>query len=156
MGLRDPFLYKLVPAVVEQMSHPYPDLKDTVNRVAQVIEHEESGFLATLDDGLDRIEKVFAHMKSENSTVVDGHAAADLYQTFGIPAELFASMASERSCEFDWDGYHQAMQQHAVESGKIADTVMGDFGPIDEVKREVKSTEFLGYEAVEARQPCED
>jgi alanyl-tRNA synthetase len=151
MGLREPFLYKLVPAVVDQMSHPYPDLKDTVDRVAQVIENEEAGFLATLDDGLDRIEKIFAHMKAENSTLVDGHAAAELYQTFGIPAELFASMASDRNCEFDWDGYNAAMQQHAIESGKIADTVMGDFGPIDDIKREVKSTEFLGYEAVEAR-----
>ncbi len=151
MGLRDPFLYKLVPAVVEQMSHPYPDLKDTVERVAQVIENEEAGFLATLDDGLDRIEKIFDHMKSENSTSVDGHAAAELYQTFGIPAELFASMASDRGCDFDWDGYQQAMQQHALESGKIADTVMGDFGPIDDIKRELKSTAFLGYEAIESK-----
>lgn len=150
MGLRDPFLYKLVPAVVAQMSRPYPDLKDTVERVAQVIENEEAGFLATLDDGLDRIERIFTHMKSENSTVVDGHAAAELYQTFGIPAELFASLAVERGCDFDWDGYLQAMQQHAVHSGKIADSVMGDFGPIDEIKRELKSTEFLGYKTVEA------
>lgn len=150
MGLRDPFLFKLVPAVVERMSRPYPDLKDTVERVQQVIEREEASFLSTLDDGLDRIERLFAHMKSEKSNTVDGHAAADLYQTFGIPSELLASMASDRNCEFDWDGYKEAMLQHGVKSGKLADTVMGDSGPIDDIKRELKTTEFLGYELVES------
>ena len=36
MGLREPFLYRLVPEVVNQMSEPYPDLVATANRVAQV------------------------------------------------------------------------------------------------------------------------
>ncbi len=149
MGLSDPFLFKLVPVVVAQMSGPYPDLKGTAERVAQVIKKEEDSFLSTLDDGLNRIEKIFAQMKSDHSTVVDGRAAAELYQTYGIPAELFESIAHDRRFTFDWDGYKLAMIEHGEVSGKIADTVMGDEGPIDEIKREVKSTEFLGYESSE-------
>ena len=42
------------------------------------------------------------------------------------------------------------MDVHSEVSGKIADSVMGDFGPIDDIKREAKSTSFLGYESTES------
>ena len=146
IGLREPFLFKLVPQVVEQMKQAYPDLTDTMARVGQVVEKEEASFLATLDDGLERIERIFESMKSKQTTVVDGRSAAELYQTFGIPAELFESIAADRDFSFDWESYQHAMLEHGRVSGKIADTVMGDFGPVDEIKRAVKLTEFVGYE----------
>ncbi len=146
IGLREPFLFKLVPQVVEQMKQAYPDLTDTMARVGQVVEKEEASFLATLDDGLERIERIFESMKSKQTTVVDGRSAAELYQTFGIPAELFESIAADRDFSFDWESYQHAMLEHGRVSGKIADTVMGDFGPVDEIKRVVKLTEFVGYE----------
>ena len=146
IGLREPFLFKLVPQVVNQMKQAYPDLTDTMERVGQVVEKEEASFLATLDDGLERIERIFESMKSKQTTVVDGRSAAELYQTFGIPAELFESIAADRDFSFDWESYQHAMLEHGRVSGKIADTVMGDFGPVDEIKRAVKLTEFVGYE----------
>ena len=150
MGLRDPFLFQLVPQVVEMLKRPYPDLAETADRVAQVIKKEETSFLEKLDDGLARIEKVFTSMKSANQTSVPGDEAAELYQTFGMPPELFESMAADRKLGFDWDGYQNAMDVHSEVSGKIADSVMGDFGPIDDIKREAKSTNFLGYEDAES------
>ena len=36
------------------MRKPYPELADTVNRVAGVIRREEESFLATIDGGLDK------------------------------------------------------------------------------------------------------
>ena len=150
IGLRDPFLFKLVPEVVNQMKRPYPDLVDTMERVAQVMEKEEASFLATLDDGLARIDRIFESIKAGQGTRVDGQSAADLYQTFGIPAELFESIAADRGLAFDWDGYRSAMQEHGRVSGKIADTVMGDFGPVDEIKKSVKTSKFLGYEVTSA------
>ena len=150
MGLRDPFLFQLVPSVVEVMAAPYPDLKSTVENVQKVIKKEELAFLSTLDDGLGRIEKIFSAMSSSGSKTVDGKEAFDLYQSKGIPAELFESLASEKGFKFDWDGYKTALDQHAKDSGAGQVGVMGDFGPIDDIKREVKSTSFVGYELVEA------
>ena len=77
MGMRDPFLYKLVPNVVEQMSRPYPELKTTMERVAHTVRNEEERFLSSLDDGLDRIESIFSRMQSDGRTVVAGANAAD-------------------------------------------------------------------------------
>ncbi len=150
LGRTEPFLYRLVPAVISAMARPYPELANSAERIQQVIRNEEEKFLNTLDDGLNRIERIFESMKLANRVTVDGAEAADLYQTFGIPPELVESIASDRNCQFDWAGFKSAMEEHGEKSGKIADTVMGNFGPIDQIKRETKSTRFLGYESCDA------
>src|SRR4051812_30543025 len=38
IGLRDPFLFQLVPVVAEMMKSPYPELKDTIERVQKSIQ----------------------------------------------------------------------------------------------------------------------
>ena len=150
LGLSEPFLFKLVPAVVTAMQRPYPELKETTERVQQVIRSEEEKFLQTLDEGLVRIDGIFDSMKSDNSQSVPGAEAADLYQTYGIPPELVESIAADRKLKFDWDGFKAAMDEHSEVSGKIAETVMGESGPIDKIKKQSKSTEFLGYESVQS------
>ncbi len=145
MGMREPFLYQLVPAVVEQMKAPYPELTETVARVAEVIKNEESNFLGTIDAGLVRIQRIFDQMESANQTMVNGAEAADLYQTFGVPPEMFESMATERKLGFDWDGFRAAMEEHGEASGKPTHVVMGTSGPIDEVKQKMTDCEFVGY-----------
>jgi alanyl-tRNA synthetase len=149
MGMREPFLHKLVPAVVEAMKRPYPELAETARRVAGVIEKEEANFFGTIDAGLNRIERVFDEMRRDNRTRVEGGVAAELYQTFGVPPELFESLAAEHNLAFDWDGYAHAMEQHGEASGKVQHTVMGAKGPVDSLKHALHSTEFVGYETTE-------
>lgn len=150
MGLRDPFLHKLVPVVAEMMKRPYPELQETVKRVSGVIEKEEANFFGTIDAGLDHIKRVFNEMRRDNRTTVDGAVAAELYQTYGVPPELFESLASEQNLTFDWQGYEQAMEEHGETSGKVQHAVMGARGPIDSLKQALHSTEFLGYDKIEA------
>jgi alanyl-tRNA synthetase len=150
MGLREPFLYKLVPVVVEAMKAAYPELTETTKRVAQVIEQEETNFFGTIDAGLNRIERVFDEMRRDNRVRVEGEIAAELYQTFGVPPELFEALAAEHNLAFDWEGYKRAMEIHGEASGKVQHTVMGAKGPIDSLKHALHSTNFLGYETTEA------
>lgn len=150
MGLRAPFLYKLVPKVAEMMAGPYPELGETVERVASVIAKEEENFFGTIDGGLNRVERVFEDMKRQNRTTVDGAAAADLYQTFGVPPELFEGLATEQGLAFDWPGYRAAMEAHGLASGGEQHTVMGAKGPIDSLKQALHKTEFVGYDHAEA------
>jgi alanyl-tRNA synthetase len=150
LGQREPFLYKLVPAVVEMMKTPYPDLTETTERVSEVIKKEEASFFDTLDAGLSRIERIFDAMRSENRTAVDGAEAAELYQTYGVPPELFETIATENNLAFDWEGFNKAMEQHGEASGKVTHTVMGATGPIDNIKKVMHEVKFLGYETTEA------
>lgn len=149
MGLREPFMYQLVPAVAEAMASPYPELGQTTERVAEVVRKEEADFFATIDGGLDRIEGVFSQMETGGSVMVDGAEAASLYQTYGVPPELFQSIAAERELTFDWDGYREAMKKHEDISGG-GRVELFQTGPIETLKEALRSTEFLGYEQVSA------
>ncbi len=151
LGLRNAFLHQIVPAVVEQMKVPYPELTETVDRVAEVIKNEETNFFTTIDAGLDRIERIFDSMQRKHQTVVRGDEAAELYQTFGVPPELFENLAAERKLSFDWDGFRSAMERHGEASGKSMHTVMGLKGPVDQVKQQLGNCEFLGYAELSAQ-----
>jgi len=150
MGMRAPFLHKLVPMVAEMMKQPYPELGETVKRVSSVIEKEEANFLGTIDAGLAHIDRVFEAMRRDNRVTVEGAVAAELYQTYGVPPELFESLAAEHNLAFDWQGYERAMEEHGEASGKVQHAVMGARGPVDSLKQAIHSTEFLGYDTTEA------
>jgi alanyl-tRNA synthetase len=89
-------------------------------------------------------------MRRENRVTVEGAVAAELYQTYGVPPELFESLAAEHNLAFDWQGYHQAMEAHGEASGKVQHAVMGTRGPLDSLKQALHATEFLGYETTAA------
>ncbi|MEX1041351.1 MAG: alanine--tRNA ligase [Pirellulaceae bacterium] len=145
MGLREPFLYQLVDKVAEMMRNPYPELSETTTRVQNVMKTEEENFLGSLDDGLARTEKIFGEMNSSGRTIVSGDEAAELYQTFGFPPELFEQVAIERQFSFDWVGYKKAMEDFGTRSGGGQVELFGS-GPIESLKNSLRSTEFVGYD----------
>ena len=145
MGLREPFLHQLVPVVAQVMKAAYPELSQTTERVAQVMRREESDFFATIDSGLDRIGRVFHEMHSSGQVMVDGHEAASLYQTYGVPPEMFQQIAAEKNYTFDWDGYRTAMGEHGKISGG-GGTELFETGPIETLKEALQHCDFLGYE----------
>ncbi len=149
MGMREPFLHQLVPAVAEAMKGCYPELKETITRVQDVIRREENDFFQTIDAGLNRIESVFDSMGKAARVMVDGNEAASLYQTYGVPPELFQTLAAERNLTFDWDGYREAMRKHEVISGGDQRELF-QTGPIETLKEALLRTDFLGYENQEA------
>jgi alanyl-tRNA synthetase len=150
MGVRDPFLHRLPPVVAEMMRKPYPELADTVERVGGVIKREEESFLATIDGGLERIEKLFAAIGRSGGAVVAGGDAAELYTTYGFPPELLETLAAERNCGFDWDGFRAAMDEHGLKSGAGTRVEVFTSGPLDALKKTMHGSEFLGYDATEA------
>ncbi|MBU4399831.1 MAG: alanine--tRNA ligase, partial [Planctomycetes bacterium] len=100
LGVREPFLYKLVGKVAELMKSPYPELSETTAAVAGAIEKEEANFLAALDVGLERIERLFKQMRDQRQGTVSGAEAAEMFQTYGFPPELFETLAAERNLAF--------------------------------------------------------
>jgi alanyl-tRNA synthetase len=150
MGMREAFLHRLPPVVAELMRHPYPELGDTTGHVATVIEREEESFLATIDGGLERIERLFAGIGAAGKSTVPGGDAAELYTTYGFPPELLETLAAERNCGFDWEGFRAAMEAHGQRSGAGRSVEVFASGPLDALKKTMHGTEFVGYDATEA------
>ena len=149
MGIQEPFLHKLPGTVAEMMRKPYPELADTVDRVAAVIKREEESFLATIDGGLDRIEKLFTAIERSGAGLVGGSDAAELYTTYGFPPELLETLAAERNCAFDWTGFRESMDAHGQRSGAGNRAEVFSSGPLDALKKAMHGSQFCGYETTE-------
>ena len=149
MGVREPFLHKLPGAVAALMRRPYPELSETVDRVAGVIKREEESFLATIDGGLLRIERLFTVIERSGAGLVGGAEAAELYTTYGFPPELLETEAAERNCAFDWNGFRKAMEAHGQRSGAGVRVEVFTSGPLDALKKAMHGSEFVGYETTE-------
>lgn len=151
LGQHEPFLYKLVPAVVEVMKRPYPEIAQTVESVANVIREEERQFLTIVDRGVQKFQRLVEAAKSQGASVISGEAAFDLHQTDGFLIELTEALAARSNLEVDRDRFNNLVEEHKVVSGSgaFADSVMAE-GPLDAIRKTSGGTEFLGYEATDA------
>ena len=119
---REPFIYKLVPTLVEHMGAAFPELKINPRRVSAVIREEESDFLRTIERGLSLFEAA-ARRATTNGEKISGQDGFDLYTTYGFPFDLTRQMASERGLDIDEDSYKQLMEKHKAISS--SDTLKG-------------------------------
>ena len=147
MGLRDPFLYQLVPEVVEQLKRPYPELVESVDRVSSVIKEQENAFYSLIDRSIPLIESIAKKSIAVGHKKIDADQCAIAYQTHGVPGPISESVAEQHGLGFDWEEFDAAMDRHGKDSEGDEKGVMGNAGPIDELKQLLKSTEFLGYDS---------
>ncbi|MBX9789808.1 MAG: alanine--tRNA ligase [Pirellulales bacterium] len=150
IGLHEPFLHRLVPAVAEAMRQPYPELGETIERVSSVIRDEEERFFSSIDAGLARIEAILKTIRREQRNEVLGREAADVYTTHGVPPELFESLAAEHNLAFDWQGFRREMERHGDLSGGGRVVEVFTSGPLDGLAKVLPATRFLGYETTES------
>ncbi len=152
MGHREPFLYQLPPVVAEVMRRPYPELKESVPRIQNVIREEEEQFLRNLENGLKRLNDTFRKTRAAGSDVIDGKAAFDLLSTYGIPVEVTESLAVDHNLRVDMAEFKKAQEEFAVISrGTTEAAAVFATGPLDTLKKSYHhGTEFLGYTTTEA------
>jgi alanyl-tRNA synthetase len=111
----DPFLYQLVPALVEQMGNAYPELKTDPGRVMRVIQGEEEDFLETIDRGLAHFEKAAYRAQGQNRQI-SGEDAFRLHETYGFPIDLTRQMGSERGLSVDEIEFDRLKREHETKS----------------------------------------
>lgn len=149
MGMRDSFLFQLVPRVIDQMKPAYPELEETSERVQNTLKAEEEGFLNTVENGIARVNPVVAKLVSAGERTFSGKQAFELRTTHGIPIELIEKIALDNELQVDREAFDRYMQQHGKDSSSGDVGVMGG-GPLDQVKNEVQATQFVGYQQIES------
>ncbi len=139
LGQKQPFFFKLVPALVKAMGEAYPELVKLNERVAQVLKQEEERFAETLENGMVVLESA---LQSEDK-MLDGDTVFRLYDTFGFPLDLTADIARERNITVDFAGFEAAMGQQR-ERARAA----SKFGTQSAVEYNGQKTEFHGYDTL--------
>ena len=150
LGQQRPFLHTLVPVVAQVMQTPYPEVMQTVERVQHVIKAEEENFLATVDRGLRKLEKLIHAAGSKG--MITGKDAFNLHQTEGFLIELTSAFAARSNVRIDAEEFERERKEHEERSrskGGIGGDVMNK-GPLDALRETCQPTEFRGYETTTA------
>lgn len=146
LNFKEPFIYKLVPVLGNQLKDVFPELVKQEDYVARVIFEEEVSFLRTLEKGLKRLEVIEADLKGKKDNVVSGELAFELYDTFGFPLDLTSLIARERGFSVDETGFNAEMEKQKLRSKAAAVKETGDWVLIGDDVKPV----FIGYDELEA------
>src|ERR1035437_2230841 len=89
LGLKEPFLHRLVPVLATHMGEAFPELVKQKLLIEKVIREEETSFYKTLEIGLRRIDNICMELSnSKKDKMIDGKTVFELYDTFGFPLDL--------------------------------------------------------------------
>jgi alanyl-tRNA synthetase len=145
IGREEPYLYELTGFVAELMKPGYPELMESIQRIARVVKDEEHRYATTFEVA----EKVFVEeAKSAASGVIQGPVSFKVYDTFGLALDEQDEMARERGLTIDHDGFQAEMEKQrtrARASWKGADKTQ-----VNPVYQTLPKTEFVGRETLEA------
>ena len=147
LGAEEPLLWRLVPALVREMGHAYPELERGSSLIVETLKLEENRFRDTLERGLRLLDDATKGMP--RGAMLPGETAFKLYDTYGFPFDLTEDALKARGIGVDTKGFAAAMERQRAEarkswagSGEDATETLWF-----ELKEEVGATEFLGYDA---------
>ena len=148
LGVEQPFFFRMVGPLAEQMGDAYPELRSKAERIGEALREEEERFARTLDTGMGILKDVMARAARDRSGQIDGETAFLLYDTYGFPLDLTQDIARENGLGVDLDGFAEALARQQ-ERGRAS----GKFGQQAQISsqaiKDLVATEFLGYEHLE-------
>jgi len=173
LNQKQPFLYKLVPVLADQLAGIFPELKAQQAFVTRVIEEEEIAFLKTLETGLGRISAIISQKTASaqfpvddtpegddsnlnrqmqlylegKAKVINGSEAFQLSDTFGFPLDLTALIAREHGFTVDEKGFQKELEIQKNRSRNAQETEQSDWVTVTETDQ---PNQFVGYDQDEA------
>jgi alanyl-tRNA synthetase len=138
LGQDKPFMRDMVYAVRDEMAGAYPELKESADRVAKVVEAEERQFARVLEIGAHQLQ---AAMQDGS---LSGVTAFHLYETFGLPLDFMIDAARDAGVHFDLDGFEKARAEEQARAR--ASWKGGTKQSASPVFRELPKTDFEGYQ----------
>jgi alanyl-tRNA synthetase len=155
LGIKEPFIYKLVETLSAQMGDSFPEIKSQKTLCTNVIREEENSFLRTLDQGLVLLDKIIETSSLTQSAsvptlggrgLISGKKAFELFDTYGFPIDLTALILSEKGLSLDEAAFESELQIQKERSRAASKVKAGDWNVLIDDEEQ----EFIGYDYTEA------
>ncbi len=141
LGFHQPFFYKLVDVLAENMGHVFPEIRARKQQVQETIRIEEEAFNKTLDKGIGLFNEAAAKGN------VSGAFAFKLYDEQGFPLDLTELMARERGLTVDVSGFEKLMDEQKARARKAQKKEVIELSQIETTT----PTRFIGYDELVAK-----
>lgn len=141
LEMKEPFMYKLIPTLIDVMGEAYPELIAQQKLVERVINEEEESFLRTLETGIHLLDKQIEELRAVGKTQLEGAIAFQLYDTYGFPLDLTELILREHGMTVDTRGFDLEMKKQKERARNAAVVETGDWVQVHEGE-----PEFVGYD----------
>lgn len=147
-NVKEPFLYKGVPLVVDLLKETAPDLAKRQANIQDLIRQEEERFLETLETGSEKLNELIKKKK------ISGEDAFKLYDTYGFPPELTREILAESNLSFDEKAFEKARTEaQGLSREGWKGSGAEDVTIYNELFKKVGASKFVGYETLSATAP---
>lgn len=149
LGVKKPFLYKLVGVVCDNLAYHYSYLIDKKEHIQNQCKAEEERFFTTIESGME----IFKKELEKTQDIFSGQIAFKLYDTYGFPLDLTQDMLREKNIDINLDDFEQCMNEQKKRAknawkGSGDEIKNGDFLSILENFGE---NNFIGYDTNKAK-----
>ena len=114
LGMKEPFLYEMVPTVRGLMEKAYPDLAASEKHVVRVVMAEERQFGRTIEAASTKLDALLTEAKKNavggEAPKLVGANAFRLYETNGLPRDFISDAARDQGVIFDDAGFDAALE----------------------------------------------
>jgi alanyl-tRNA synthetase len=153
LGFSQPFLYKVLGVVADEVGGTYPELLASRQFAANVALDEEERFAYTLETGVRVLAKVTEEIRQRGAAQIPGEEVFKLYDTYGFPLDLADEIVRDQGLSLDFEGFERAMDRQrdlarAAWRGSGEESIKPIYPALAE---RVGSTLFLGYDTLEAQ-----
>ncbi len=148
LNFNEPFIYKLMPVLIENLGYYFIELKSQQSFIAKVIKEEEIAFLRTLETGIKRFENYLQKNKEQyaNKKEIPGDFTFELFDTYGFPLDLTQILARENNLTVDVNGFDICLKQQKDRSRNASSIETTDWINV----KSIEKVEFVGYDEITA------
>jgi alanyl-tRNA synthetase len=143
MGVREPFLFRLVSSVSRVMGRHYAELLGNEGIIVQILKLEEESFMRTIDKGMHLLDSELLRIGGAESFPAD--SAYKLYDTFGFPVDLTQDIIRSKNKKIDMDEFERISKEQR-ELSRVGWKGSGDVALSDVwlcVKESCESVDFI-------------
>jgi alanyl-tRNA synthetase len=152
IGLKEPFLYKLVPVVVQLMGDIYPELSKGEEKIINNLRMEEQRFNTTLNNGFAYFDEVYKKIKEAGKKEFPPESAFYLYDTLGFPLELTESILRSYGLTLDREKFDLLLEEQRERARKAfkGGESFTERVSLVKLKEKIGESKFVGYDTLKA------
>ncbi|PID76655.1 MAG: alanine--tRNA ligase [Deltaproteobacteria bacterium] len=146
LGLDQPFMSRVIRAVIDEMGGAYKQLPDAAELLEKVVENEEERFRETLEHGLALLDEEIARLGVGQA--ISGQFIFKLYDTYGFPFDIVRDIALEKGLDFDEAGFQAAMenQRSTSRASRKGEGVKLLADGVQQIIENNDKNDFVGYD----------
>ncbi len=150
IGLQKPFLADVLPALTAAMGEDFPELKQSEERIAEIVTLEEESFLRTLVRGGHLLSSVIEDSRAKNQQI-SGDDAFKLKDTYGLPLEEIQLIAKDEHLAIDLVRFAALEDEAREKSRKAHKTAAQSFEAnfFADFLKTHPPCQFVGYERLQ-------